>query len=102
MSVGLDVVLVASATLFAIGAFGVVVRRSTVVMLVGAQLMLVAGAIAFVAFGRFGLGAQHANTGAAMAVFVGVASVAELSVGLVLALLLYRDHHSLSPDVDTP
>ena len=88
--------------LFAIGAFGVVTRRSTVVMLLGAQLMLLAGAIAFVAFGRFGLGAQQANTGPTMALFVGAASVAELAVGLVLALLLYRDHRSLSPDVDTP
>ena len=60
------------------------------------------GAIAFVAFGRFGLGAQHENTGPTMALFVGGASVAELAVGLVLALLLYRDHHGLSPDVDTP
>ncbi len=102
MSVGLDVVLVASAALFAIGAFGLVVRRSTVVMLLGAQLMLVAGAIAFVAFGRFGLGAQNQNAGATMALFVGATSVAELGVGLVLALLLYRDQHSLSPDVDTP
>jgi NADH:ubiquinone oxidoreductase subunit K len=102
VSFGLDVVLVASVALFAIGAFGLVARRSTIVMLLGAQLMLVAGAIAFVAFGRFGLGAQQDNTGPTMALFVGAASVAELAVGLVLALLLYRDHHGLSPDVDTP
>ena len=102
MNVGLDAVLVASASLFAIGAFGVVVRRSTIVMLLGAQLMLLAGAIAFVAFGRFGLGAQHDNTGSTMALFVGAISVAELAVGLALALLLYRANHSLSPDVDTP
>jgi len=102
VTVGLDVVLLASATLFAVGAFGVVVRRSTVVMLLGAQLMLVAGALAFVAFGRFGLGAGRDNTGPTMALFVGAASVAELAVGLALALLLYRDQHGLSPDADTP
>lgn len=102
MSAGLDSVLVASTALFAIGAFGLVSRRSTVVMVLGAELMLLAGAIAFVAFGRFGLGAQQQNTGPTMALFVGAISVAELVVGLVLAFLLYRDNHSLSPDVDTP
>lgn len=102
MSAGLDLVLVASTALFAIGAFALVARRSTVVMLLGAQLMFIGGAIAFVAFGRFGLGAQDQNTGAAMALFAGATSVAELALGLALALLLYRDHHSLSPDVDTP
>jgi NADH:ubiquinone oxidoreductase subunit K len=102
MSAGLDVALVASVALFAVGAFALVARRSTVVMLLGAQLMLIAGAIAFVAFGRFGLGAQNQNTGASMALFVAATSAAELAVGLALAVLLYRDHHSLSPDVDTP
>ena len=56
MSAGLNLLLVASAALFAVGVFGVAARRSAVVMLLGTQFMFMAGAIGFVAFARFGLG----------------------------------------------
>jgi NADH:ubiquinone oxidoreductase subunit K len=100
MSVGLNLLLVASAALFAVGVFGVVARRSAVVMLLGTQFMFMAGALGFVAFARFGLGAEHANAGAATALFTGTVAVAELAVGLAMAALIYREHRSFALDAD--
>jgi len=57
VSAGLNLLLVASASLFAVGVLGVVTRRSAVVMLLGTQFMFIAGALVFVAVARFGLGA---------------------------------------------
>src|SRR6266550_3387039 len=100
MNVGLNLVLAASAALFAVGAFAVVARRSAVLMLIGTQFMFMAGSIAFVAFARFGLGAVNATAGAAVAIFVGATAVAELAVGLAMAGLIYREHRSLAVDAD--
>jgi NADH-quinone oxidoreductase subunit K len=100
MSAGLNLILVASAALFVVGVFGVVARRSAVVMLLGTQFMFIAGAIAFVAFARFGLGALHATAGATMALFAGAIALAELAVGLAMAALVYREHRSFALDAD--
>ena len=100
MNAGLNLVLAASAALFAVGAFAVVARRSAVLMLIGTQFMFMAGSIAFVAFARFGLGAANTAAGAAVAIFAGATAVAELAVGLALAALIYREHRSLAVDAD--
>jgi len=100
MTAGLNLVLVASAALFAVGAFALVARRSAVIMLLGTQFMFVAASIAFVAFGRFGLGARNQNAGAAMALFAGGVAVAELAVGLAMAALIYREHRNFVLDAD--
>jgi NADH:ubiquinone oxidoreductase subunit K len=100
MSVGLTPILVASAALFAIGALALVARRNMIITLLGGQFMLVAAAIAFVAFGRFGLGAEHKNSAAVMALFVGAISVAQLAVGLSMAVLIYRESRSFAVDAD--
>ncbi len=100
MSVGLVTVLVASAALFAVGAFALVARHSAVLMLVGTQFMFMAGGIAFVAFARFGIGASHATAGAVVALFAGATAVAELAVGLTIAALIYREHRSFAVDAD--
>ena len=100
MTAGLNLVLVGSAALFAVGAFALVARRSVIVMLLGTQFMLAAASIAFVAFGRFGLGARNQNAGAAVALFTGATAVAELTVGLGIAMLIYREHRSFVIDAD--
>ncbi|TMF21172.1 MAG: NADH-quinone oxidoreductase subunit NuoK [Chloroflexi bacterium] len=100
MNVGLNQLLVASAALFAVGAFALVARRSAIVMLLGTQFMFAAGAIAFVAFGTFGLGARTFGAGAAVALFAGATAVAELAVGLTMAALIYREHRSFAVDAD--
>jgi len=100
VSAGLNLLLVASAALFAVGVLGVVTRRSAVVILLGTQFMFIAGALVFVAFARFGLGAARANAGATMALVTGAVSVAELAVGLAMAALIYREHRSFALDAD--
>jgi len=100
MNAGLNLVLVGSAALFAVGAFAALARRSAIITLFGTQFMLVAGGIAFVAFARFGLGAANATAGASMALFVGATAVAELTVGLAIAALIYRESRSFGVDVD--
>lgn len=100
MSAGLVLILVASAALFAVGAFALVVRRSAVVMLLGTQFMFMAGGIAFVAFARFGLGALHATAGAAVALFAGATAVAELAIGLAMAALIYREQRNFGVDAE--
>jgi NADH-quinone oxidoreductase subunit K len=98
MSAGLNLVLVASACLFAIGAVAIVVKRSVVLMLIGTQLMLTAGGVAFVAFSRFGEGAVNPGRGAAMALFTGAIAVIGLAVGLAMAAVIYREHSTLLVD----
>jgi len=100
VSAGLNLLLVASAALFAVGVLGVVTRRSAVVILLGTQFMFIAGALVFVAFARFGLGAARANAGATMALVTGAVSVAGLAVGLAMAALIYREHRSFALDAD--
>jgi len=100
MTAGLNLVLVASAALFAVGAFALIARRSAIVMVLGTQFMFAACGIAFVAFGRFGLGARNQNAGAAIALFAGAVGVAELAVGLAMAALIYREHRNFALDAD--
>jgi NADH:ubiquinone oxidoreductase subunit K len=100
MSVGLNLVLLGAAALFAVGSFALVARRSVIVMLLGTQFMFAAGAIAFVAVGRFGLGARTQSAGAAVALFAGATAVAELAVGLGIAALIFREHRSFVIDAD--
>jgi NADH:ubiquinone oxidoreductase subunit K len=100
VSIGLTQVLVASAVLLGIGAFGSIARRSLLVTLLGGQLMFLAGAIAFVAFGRFGIGAVNQGGAATMALYVGAIAVAQLGLGLAMAAVVYRERRSPSADVD--
>lgn len=99
MTAGLNLILVASAALFAVGVFAIVGRRSAIITLLGTQFIFLAGAIAFVAFGRFGLGAENKTSAATMALFVGASAVAELAIGLAMAALIYRESRSFAVDV---
>jgi NADH-quinone oxidoreductase subunit K len=98
MKAGLSLVLLASVGLFSVGAVGLVIKRSVVVMLIGSQLMLSAAGLAFVAFSRFGLGAVNANNGAAVAMFAGFAGAAALAIGVAMAAVVYREHDTLLVD----
>jgi NADH-quinone oxidoreductase subunit K len=100
MSIGLNPLLVGSAALLAVGAFAVVARRSVIASLFGVQFMLLAGGLAFVAFGRFGLGAQNSNAAGTMALLAGATAVGELAIGLAMAALLYRERRSFALEAE--
>ena len=86
--------LVLSSLLFAIGAGGVLIRRSPLVILLCLELMLNAGNLALVAFSR-SLGNQE---GQVFALVVVVVAACEVVVGLGLIVAMFR--HRLPLDVD--
>ena len=77
-----------AAALFAVGIYGLLVRRSLISVLLSVELMANAANLSFVAFGRFRGGAA-AQT---FALFGMALTVAEVAVGLALVILLYRTY----------
>jgi NADH-quinone oxidoreductase subunit K len=86
--------LVLSALLFSVGAGGVLIRRSPVVILLCLELMLNAGNLALVAFSRM-LGDQD---GQVFALIVMVIAACEVVVGLGLIVAIYRRRLPLNVD----
>ncbi|MBN9623418.1 MAG: NADH-quinone oxidoreductase subunit NuoK [Actinobacteria bacterium] len=86
--------IVLSALLFTIGATGILVRRSPMVILLCLELMLNAGNLALVAFSR-AVGNQQ---GQVFALVVMVIAACEVVVGLGLIVAIFR--RKLPLDVD--
>jgi len=86
--------LVVSALIFAIGAAGVLTRRSPLVVLLCLELMLNAANLALIAFAR-----MHGDAdGQIFAVIVMVVAACEVTVGLGLIVAIHR--RRLPIDVD--
>ena len=86
--------LVVSALVFTIGAGGVLVRRSPLVILLCIELMLNAANLALVAFAR-----AHGNQdGQVFAIVIMVVAACEVAVGLGMIVAIYR--RKLPVDVD--
>lgn len=90
-----------SAVLFAIGAAGVLLRRSAIMIFLCVELMLTASGIALVAFSR-----QWSTAGAATAlsgqtaVFIILAvAAAEVAVGLGILVAIFRNRASTDVDM---
>ena len=86
--------VVLSAVLFAIGLFGVMTRRSPLVILLCLELMLNAGNLALIAFSRM-LGNQD---GQVFALIVMVVAACEVVIGLGIIVAMYR--RRLPIDID--
>ncbi|HWM56148.1 MAG TPA: NADH-quinone oxidoreductase subunit NuoK [Solirubrobacterales bacterium] len=86
--------IVLSSLLFAVGAMGILIRRSPIVILLCLELMLNAGNLALVAFSRM-VGNEE---GQVFAVIVMVVAACEVVIGLGLIVALYR--RKLPLDVD--
>jgi NADH:ubiquinone oxidoreductase subunit K len=86
--------LVVSALIFSIGAAGVLVRRSPLVILLCLELMLNAANLALVAFSRM----WGSEDGQVFALIVMVVAACEVTVGLGLLVAMYR--RQLPIDVD--
>jgi len=78
--------IVLSSLLFAIGAVGILIRRSPIVILLCLELMLNAGNLALVAFSRE-VGNQQ---GQVFALVVMVIAACEVVVGLGLLVAIFR------------
>ena len=90
MKVGLEHYLIVSARLFCIGLFGVVSRRSLLVIYMSMELMLNAGNLALVAMSRF----NNNLNGQVIVFFIITVAAAEVAVGLALIVALYRKRQS--------
>jgi NADH-quinone oxidoreductase subunit K len=86
--------IVLSSLLFAVGAAGVLIRRSPLVILLCLELMLNAGNLALVAFSRM-LGNSD---GQVFALIVMVIAACEVVVGLGLIVAIYRRRLPLNVD----
>ncbi|HEY3834812.1 MAG TPA: NADH-quinone oxidoreductase subunit NuoK [Acidimicrobiia bacterium] len=86
--------LLLSAFLFCTGAYGVIARRHTVLVLASIELMLTAVNINLVAFGA----SLNSAAGQVFALFVLTIAAAEVGVGLAIVLLIYRNLRSADPD----
>ena len=85
-----------SAALFCIGLYGVMARRSAVLILMSIELMLNAVNINLVAFGAFLEPTQA--TGQVIAIFVITVAAAEVGLALAIILRLFRNKASVNVD----
>lgn len=89
-----DHYLYLSALLFTIGATGVLLRRSAIVMFMCVELMLNACNLAFVTFSRL-----HGQLdGQVVAFFTMVVAACEVVVGLAIIMTIYRTRRSANVD----
>jgi len=87
--------VVLSALIFAIGAAGVLTRRSPLVILLCLELMLNAGNLALIAFSRM----VGNGDGQVFALIVMVVAACEVVIGLGIIVAMYR--RRLKIDVDS-
>ncbi len=86
--------LIVAAMLFGIGAFGVLTRRSALIMFMCIELMLNAVNLTFVTFAH----SLKDIGGQAAVFFVLVVAAAEVTVGLGIVVAVFRRRSSLSVD----
>ncbi|MBL9203630.1 MAG: NADH-quinone oxidoreductase subunit NuoK [Opitutaceae bacterium] len=94
MTIGLNDYLVLSTLLFAIGFFGVLLRKNTLVIYMCLELMLVATTLALVAFSRFN-GTLDGNV---FVFFILTVAAAEVAVGLAIIVALFRRRQTVQVD----
>ncbi len=83
-----------STTLFALGVFGVLLRRNAILMFMCIELMLNAVNIALVAFSKV-----HGDTsGQVFVFFIMVVAAAEVAVGLAILMMVYRNLRTTDTD----
>ena len=83
-----------SALLFAIGFFGVLLRKNTLVIFMSLELMLIASTLALVAFSRFN-GTLDGNV---FVFFILTVAAAEVAVGLAIIVALFRSRQTVQVD----
>ncbi len=84
------------AALFCLGLYGVLARRSVVMILMSVELMLNAVNLNLVAFGAFR--GEATVVGQVIVVFVITVAAAELGLALAIILRIYRNRGSVNVD----
>lgn len=91
MTIGLNSYLIVSLLMFAIGFFGVLIRKNTLVIYMCLELMLVATTIALVTFSRF----NGVIDGNVFVFFILTVAAAEVAVGLAIIVALFRKRQTV-------
>lgn len=91
MTIGLNDYLFVSALLFAIGFFGLLLRKNTLVIYMCLELMLNASTLALVAFSRYN-GTMDGNV---FVFFIITVAAAEVAVGLAIIVALFRQRQTV-------
>ena len=86
--------LALSATLFAIGVTGVIIRRNPLVIFMSIELMLNAANLAFVAFAR----QLDSIDGQVIVFFVMTVAAAEAAIGLAIILASFRNRVTVNAE----
>jgi NADH-quinone oxidoreductase subunit K len=94
MTPSLATYITLSALLFAIGFFGVLLRKNTLIIFMCLELMLVASTLALVAFSRFN-GTMDGNV---FVFFILTVAAAEVAVGLAIIVALFRRRQTIAVD----
>jgi NADH-quinone oxidoreductase subunit K len=94
MTIGINAFIALSAVLFAIGFFGVLLRKNTLVIYMCLELMLVASTLAFVAFSSF----NSTMDGNVFVFFILTVAAAEVAVGLAIIVALFRRRQTVQVD----
>ena len=91
----LEYVLYFAAFLFSAGLAIVIVKRNTIMMLIGLELMLNAGNVNLVAFNRLHI---HSLDGQMLSIFVIIVAACEAAVGLAIILAVYKHYQTSIPE----
>jgi NADH:ubiquinone oxidoreductase subunit K len=97
MTPTLQMFLLVSSALFAIGLLAALSRRHAIFILIGIEMMLAAANLNFIAFWRFGP-QTPSPTGVMVAIFSIAIAAAEAAVGLALVIAVYRHYRTTSVD----
>lgn len=89
-----QIVLLTSAVMFAVGMVGFLTRRNMILMFLCTELMFQASAIAMIAFGRMHLNSE----GQVFVIFILTVAAAEAALALGLVVLLYRRKPTLDAE----
>lgn len=87
--------LIVSAALFCIGLYMVVTKHNAIQILIGIELMLNAGVLNLVAFGKYD---KINNSGDIFALFAIVLAAATTAVALAIILNVYKKYRTIDPD----
>ena len=94
MTVGLNAFILVAGLLFAIGMFGVILRKNTLVIYMSLELMLNGVILALVAFSRYN-GTMDGNL---FVFFIITVAAAEVALGLAIIVELFRLRQSVMVD----
>ncbi len=92
--IGINNYIYLSILLFCIGAFGVLFRRSTIVMLMAVEMMLAAANLLLAAFSVY----HQDPSGQVFVMFSMAVAAAEVAVGLAILVAIYKNIGSIDID----